>query len=73
MASDAFLSLMPGSARAAWLATKPTTKAGAISCVEHVIDIGLVTDETKGWLAMLLESPLVGADRVLAQDEEASA
>jgi hypothetical protein len=57
----------------ALLATKPTTKAGTIACVEHVIDIGLATDEMKNWLAMLLESPLVGAARVLAQKEEASA
>jgi hypothetical protein len=28
-----------------------------------VIDIGLATDEMKNWLAMLLESPLVGAER----------
>ena len=37
------------------------TKAGAIAAVRHVIDIGLATDEMKDWLAMLLESPLVGA------------
>ncbi|HLX99277.1 MAG TPA: hypothetical protein VKR62_11295, partial [Roseiarcus sp.] len=42
----------------ALLATKPTTKAGAIACVEHVIDIGRATDEMRNWLAMLLESPL---------------
>ena len=45
------------------LATMPTTKAGAIACVEHVIDIGLATDELKDWLAMLLELPLVVAER----------
>lgn len=56
----------------ALLATKPTTKAGAIACVEHVIDIGLATDEMKDWLAMLLDSPLVGADRILAQREESN-
>ena len=41
------------------LATKPTTRAGAIACVRHVADIGLVTDELGAWLVMLLGSPLV--------------
>ncbi len=41
------------------LATKPTTRAGAIACVEHVADIGLVTEEVSAWLVMLLGSPLV--------------
>jgi hypothetical protein len=43
----------------ALLATRPTTKGGAISCVEHVADCGLATDEMRAWLAMLMESPLV--------------
>jgi hypothetical protein len=43
----------------ALLATRPTTKAGAIACVEHVADCGLATDEMRTWLAMLVESPLV--------------
>lgn len=41
------------------LATKPTTRAGAIACVRHVADIGLVTEEVSSWLVMLLGSPLV--------------
>ena len=41
------------------LATKPTTRTGAIACVKHVADIGLVTDEVSAWLVMLLGSPLV--------------
>ena len=41
------------------LATKPTTRAGAIACVKHVADIGLVTEEVSAWLVMLLGSPLV--------------
>ena len=41
------------------LATKPTTRAGAIACVRHVADIGLVTEEVSAWLVMLLGSPLV--------------
>ena len=41
------------------LATKPTTRAGAIACVRHVADIGLVTEEVSAWLTMLLGSPLV--------------
>ena len=41
------------------LATRPTTKTGAIACVEHVADCGLATDEMRAWLAMLIESPLV--------------
>jgi len=41
------------------LATKPTTRAGAIACVRHVADIGLVTEEVSAWLLMLLGSPLV--------------
>ncbi len=41
------------------LTTKPTTRAGAIACVEHVADIGLVTEEVSAWLVMLLGSPLV--------------
>jgi hypothetical protein len=41
------------------LATRPTTKAGAIACVKHVADCGLATDEMRIWLAMLVESPLV--------------
>ena len=41
------------------LATKPTTRAGAIACVRHVADIGLVTEEVSSWLVMLLVSPLV--------------
>ena len=45
----------------ALLATGPTTKAGAIACVEHVADCGLATDEMRAWLAMLIESPLVAA------------
>jgi hypothetical protein len=43
----------------ALLATKPTTKAGAIACVAHVADYGPVTNELRDWLAMLLESPLM--------------
>ena len=43
----------------ALLTIKPTTRAGAIACVEHVADIGLVTDELGAWLVMLLGSPLV--------------
>lgn len=43
----------------ALLATKPTPKAGAIACVEHVADVGLITDELGAWLVMLLRSPLV--------------
>jgi hypothetical protein len=43
----------------ALLATRPTTKAGAIACVEHVADCGLATNEMREWLAMLIESPLV--------------
>ena len=43
----------------ALLATKPTTRAGAIACVRHVADIGLVTEEVSAWLTMLLGSPLV--------------
>ena len=43
----------------ALLATRPTTKAGAIACVEHVADCGLATEEMRAWLAMLIESPLV--------------
>ena len=42
----------------ALLATRPTTKAGAIACVEHVADCGPATDEMRTWLAMLAESPL---------------
>ena len=41
------------------LSTKPTTRAGAIACVKHVADIGLVTEEVSAWLVMLLGSPLV--------------
>jgi hypothetical protein len=44
----------------ALLTTKPTTKAGAIACVEQVADIGLVAEELGAWLVMLLGSPLVG-------------
>ena len=36
------------------LAAKPTTKAGAVACVEHVAECGLATDEMRAWLAMLL-------------------
>ena len=43
------------------LATKPTTRAGAIACVRHVADIGLVSDEVSAWLMMLLGSPLVNS------------
>jgi hypothetical protein len=43
----------------ALLAIRPTTKAGAIACLEHVADCGLATDEMRAWLAMLIESPLV--------------
>ena len=43
----------------ALLAIRPTTKAGAIACVERVADCGLATDEMRAWLAMLIESPLV--------------
>jgi hypothetical protein len=42
----------------ALLATRPTTKAGVIACVEHVADCGLATDEMRAWLAMLVQSPL---------------
>jgi hypothetical protein len=42
----------------ALLATRPTTKAGVIVCVEHVADCGLATDEMRAWLAMLVQSPL---------------
>jgi len=41
------------------LATKPRTRAGAIACVRHVADIGLVTEEVSAWLMMLLGSPRV--------------
>jgi hypothetical protein len=40
----------------ALLATRPTTKAGAIACVEHVADCGIATDEMRAWLALLLDS-----------------
>ena len=43
----------------ALLATMPTTKAGAVACVEHVAECGLATDEMRAWLGMLLDSPLV--------------
>jgi hypothetical protein len=43
----------------ALLATTPTTKAGAIACVEHVAECGLATDDMRAWLAMLVESPLI--------------
>jgi hypothetical protein len=43
----------------ALLATRPTTKAGAIACVEHVADYGLITNEVGAWLLLMLESPLV--------------
>jgi len=43
----------------ALLTIKPCTRAGAIACVRHVADIGLVTDEVSAWLTMLLGSPLV--------------
>jgi hypothetical protein len=43
----------------ALLAVKPTTKAGAIACVQHVADCGLVTDQLGAWLLLMLESPLV--------------
>ena len=49
------------SAFRALLATRPTTKAGAIACVEHVADCGLATAEMRAWLAMLIELPLVAA------------
>jgi ferric-dicitrate binding protein FerR (iron transport regulator) len=38
------------SAFLALLAIRPTTKAGAIACVEHVADCGLATDEMRAWL-----------------------
>ncbi len=41
------------------LATRPTTKLGAIACLEHVAECGLATDEMRAWLAMLVDSPLV--------------
>ena len=39
----------------ALLATMPTTKAGAVACVEHVAECGLATDEMRAWLGMLLD------------------
>jgi hypothetical protein len=41
------------------LATRPATKASAITCVKHVADCGLATDEMRAWLAMLVQSPLM--------------
>ena len=41
------------------VATRPATRAGAIACLKHVADCGLVTTEMMAWLAMLAESPLV--------------
>jgi hypothetical protein len=35
------------------------TRGGAIASVEHLADIGLVTEELGAWLVMLLGSPLV--------------
>jgi hypothetical protein len=41
------------------MATRPTTKAGAIACLKHVAECGLATAEIRAWLTMLAESPLV--------------
>ncbi len=41
------------------LATRPATKVGAIACVKHVAECGLASDEMRGWLAMLVQTPLV--------------
>ena len=53
------LELAEEAAFSALLATMPTTKAGAVACVEHVAECGLATDEMRAWLAMLVDSPLV--------------
>ena len=53
------LELAEEAAFSALLATVPTTKAGAIACVEHVAECGLATDEMRAWLGMLVDSPLV--------------
>ena len=42
----------------ALLATRPVTKASAITCIKHVADSGLASDEMRAWLAMLVKSPL---------------
>ena len=53
------LELAEEAAFSALLGTMPTTKAGAVACVEHVAECGLATDEMRAWLAMLVDSPLV--------------
>ena len=35
------------------LATRPTTEARAIACIEHVADCGLATSEMRAWLATI--------------------